>query len=216
LPPPFSGGFFANSSWNAWSGAYLTNPAAQFSHIQADWNVPAVVADANTPIFSAVAEWIGLGHSETDLFQAGSWAICINIPAFETPDFYFPAWTITNYWMWIESLPWSEWAVPNLRAYPGDNVSIDIFVADQNGQTWYQNGSNGGLIPADNSVWFMLYNNTQGLSYWGTLPTSPQTIGGLSSTGFTGSTAEFIVERPSYNNTPVPLANFVFTGMQNA
>jgi hypothetical protein len=58
--------------------------------------------------------------------------------------------------MWIESLPFAPWGVPNFPISPGDAISLDIFVADQNGTTWFQNGSWGGLTPADDSVWFML------------------------------------------------------------
>ena len=39
-------------------------------------------------------------------------------------------------------------------------MSVDIFLADENGQTWFKDGDWGGLTPADNSVWFMLYNHS--------------------------------------------------------
>jgi hypothetical protein len=74
------------------------------------------------------------------------------------------------------------------------------------------------LTPQDNSVWFMLYNDSQGLSYWGTLPTEATTLDGLSSTPFTGSSAEFIIERPGIgspgNYVAQPLANFLVAAMQ--
>jgi len=103
--------------------------------------------------------------------------------------------------MWIESLPSAPYALPNFPVSPGDQVSVDIFVADQNGITWFQNGTSGGLTPADNSVWFMLYNYSNGSSYWGTLSTS---------TGFSGGTVEFIIERPQDFNSGIafPLAFF--------
>jgi hypothetical protein len=115
-------------------------------------------------------------------------------------------------------LPFDPWAVPNFTVSPGDSISVDIFVADQNGTTWYQNGTWGGLTSQDNSVWFMLYNHSRNLSFWGTLPTAAVTLGGRSSTPFTGSSAEFILERPSYgspgNYVAYPLANFVLAAMQ--
>ena len=208
LPPPIGRTMF-NSSNSIWSGAYLTNPTLQFCRIQADWSVPGVVSLPGGPIYSAAAEWIGLDNSGSDLYQAGTDSEIWSIP-------FFGDWIITNYWMWIESLPFAPWAVPNFPISPYDWVSVDIFVADGNGQTWYQNGSWGGLTAADNSVWFMLYNNTQGVSYWGTLPTASQTLNGLSSSGFSGSTAEFIIERPSDNNgNPYPLAAFGLAGMHS-
>jgi hypothetical protein len=47
----------------------------------------------------------------------------------------------------------------------------------------------------------------------GTYPTAPQSAGGQSSTGFTGTTAEFILERPSYNGSPTDLARFALASM---
>ena len=113
----------------------------------------------------------------------------------------------------------APWAVPNFTVAPGDSISVDIWVADQNGITWYQNGTWGGLTPQDNSVWFTLYNNSRNLSFFGTLPTAAQTLDGLSSTPFTGSSAEFILERPSYGSSPgnsvaQPLALFSVAKMQ--
>jgi len=210
LPPPVARSIF-NQNWDTWSGAYLTKPTGQFFSIQADWKVPGVFPQSDSPPYSAVAEWIGLDSSSTDLYQSGSDSECWVISIFGS------TWTFTNYWMWIETLPFDPWGLPNFPVSPGDSVSVDIFVADENGMTWFQNdNTNGGLTPADNSVWFMIYNYTKGLSFWGTLPTAPQSIDGKQSTWFTGSTAEFIIERPTDldNNVPYPLAPFGFTIMQ--
>ncbi|HEX3443082.1 MAG TPA: hypothetical protein VHS80_00075 [Chthoniobacterales bacterium] len=46
------------------------------------------------------------------------------------------------------------------------------------------------------------------------MPTAPQTLDGESSTGYTGTSAEFILERPFYNGSQAALANFVFGLMQ--
>ena len=205
LPPPLLRSMFNGNSDN-WSGAFLAQPINQFSHVQADWFVPGVFASPGAPSYSAAAVWIGFDDSGTDLFQSGTDSECVFFPWFN--------WVFTNYWIWIETLPFAPWGVPNFPVAPGDSISLDIFVADENGQTWYQNGNWGGLTPQDNSVWFMLYNNTRYLSYWGTLPTAPQTLDGTSSTGFTGTTAEFILERPVYNGSEAALANFGLAVMQ--
>ena len=205
LPPPMVRPMF-NSNSGIWSGAYLTQPIGQFYYIQGDWTVPGVLAlPGISPAYSAAAEWIGLDNSGTDLYQSGTDSECWDL---------FGFWTFTNYWMWIESLPFAPWAVANFPVSPGDSISVDMFVADQYGTTWFQNGTWGGLTPADNSVWFMLYNRTQRVSYWGTLPTASQSLGGLTSTPFTGSTAEFIVERPTVNGSAAPLACFILAAMQ--
>jgi hypothetical protein len=205
LPPPLARPMF-NANSNTWSGAYLTRPVKQFYSIYADWHVPGVIALPNAPPYSAAAEWIGLDNSGTDLYQSGTDSECSYVAGW--------GWTFTNYWMWIETLPFAPWAVPNFTVAPGDSVSVDIFVADEYGTTWFKDGTWGGLTARDNSVWFMLYNNTRSLSFWGTLPTAAESINGLSSTPFTGSTAEFIVERPAYNGSTAPLANFLFAAMQ--
>lgn len=213
LPPPVARSMF-NSNSNIWSGALLTNPVGQFCWIEADWRVPGVFALPNAPLYSAAAEWIGLDSGGGDLYQAGTDSECWYSAGCEP---FRSSWTVTNYWMWIESLPFAPWGLPNFPVSPGDTVSVDIFLADANGMSWFQNGSNGGLTPADNNVWFMIYNETQGLSYWGTIPTAPQSIGGTSSTGFTGTTAEFILERPSdlSSGQPYPLAAFGIAGMNS-
>jgi Peptidase A4 family len=205
LPPPLLRSMFNGNSDN-WSGAFLAQPINQFSHIQADWFVPGVFASPGAPSYSAAAVWIGFDDSGTDLYQSGTDSECVFFSWFN--------WVFTNYWIWIETLPFAPWGVPNFPVAPGDSISLDIFIADENGQTWYQNGNWGGLTPQDNSVWFMLYNNTRYLSYWGTLPTTPQTLDGVSSTGFTGTTAEFILERPLYNGSEAALANFGLAVMQ--
>ncbi len=210
LPPPLVHSMF-NSNSGTWSGAFLSNPNGQFYSIQADWNAPGVIGLPFGPGYSAVAEWIGLDSSGTDLYQAGTDSECFNFWEF--------GWVFTNYWMWIELLPFAPWGVPNFPVSPGDSISVDIFVADQSGMTWFQNQDegNGGLTSADDSVWFMLYNHTQGASFWGTLPVAPVNLGGLQSTGFTGTTAEFIIERPTdlNSNTPYPLASFGLAAMQS-
>jgi hypothetical protein len=209
LPPPMARSVF-NQNSGIWSGAYLNRPNGQFFWIEADWNAPGVFALSGGPAYSAVAEWIGLDNSGTDLYQTGTDSECW--------DFSIFGWTFTNYWMWIELLPFAPWGVPNFPVSPGDSISADIFVADQNGMTWFQNNDEGndGLTGADNSVWFMLYNNTQHASYWGTLPTAPVSLSGYNSTGFTGTTAEFILERPSdlSSGTPYPLAFFGLAAMR--
>jgi hypothetical protein len=198
-----------NSNWNTWSGAYLTRPNSQFFWIEADWKVPGVFNFSNQ-LYSAAAEWIGLDNSGTDLYQSGTDSECWFFP-------FFGGWTFTNYWMWIESLPFAPWGLPNFPLSPGDSVSVDIFVADENGMTWFQDGANGGLTPADDSVWFMIYNYSKGLSFWGTLSTGRYSQDGYTSTGYTGSTAEFIVERPTDldSGNPYPLAFFGLADMNS-
>lgn len=198
LPPPIAQSMF-NSNADSWSGAEYTQPFAQFFHIQAAWNVPGVLAGApGSPLYSAAAAWIGLTADK--LYQSGSDSEAYNLPSpFSNWPFNVGSWVFTNYWMWIESYPDATWVIPNIPISPGDEVEVFIFVADTDGTTWFVDGYWGGLTEADNTVWFMVYNHTKGLSYWGTL---------TSDLFFTGRTAAFVIERPTYNGSTAPLARF--------
>lgn len=121
-------------------------------------------------------------------------------------------WHFAVYWMWIEPLPYAPWSVPNFLVEPGDRVSATIFVADERGTTWFPEPLGGGLTDRDDTIWFMLYNQTRHLSYWGTYPTVDR--GGRFR--FNGNTAEFILERPSSSKGGAfELANFCVTTMRN-
>ena len=191
-----------NSSSSTWSGVYVTEPANQFFVVEADWTVPRVFAGPTSPTYSAVAKWVGLGNSSSDLFQSGT----------DSESFNFMGWQFANYWMWIEPLPYAPWSVPNFLIEPGDRISVSIFVADERGTTWFQEPLGGGLTNRDDTIWFMLYNKTRRLSYWGTYPTVDR--GGRFR--FNGNTAEFILERPSSSRGGAfALANFCITTMRN-
>ena len=189
-----------NGSSSTWSGAFLDQPANEFYIVEADWRVPRVF---DSPLaYCAAAEWVGLGDGPSDLFQSGT----------DSESYSFFGWNFTHYWMWIEALPYTPWAVTNFPIDPGDQIRVTIFVADANGTTWFNEPRGGGLSGRNDSVWFMLYNTTKGLSYWGTYPTVD--TGGRFR--FVGNTAEFIVERPSSTKYgPYPLANFCVTTMRN-
>lgn len=194
----------ANANWPTWCGAYVNRPSGQFYNISATWTVPASVP-LGLPL-AAVVEWIGLDNSAGDLYQAGTGAECLDI---------LGIWTFTTYFMWMETLPWSWWVVPNFPVSPGDNITVDIWVADQYGMTEFNDPTEGndGLTGADNSVWFYLVSSN-GASFMGTYPTAPESLEGRQSTGFTGRTAEFIIERPLINGASTPLAFFTPTLMQ--
>ena len=105
-------------------------------------------------------------------------------------------------------MPDNPYDLPNFPVSPLDEIEVAIFLADENGTTTFSD--TGDLTPADNSVWFMIYDLSTEQSYWGTLPRRDS---------FTGATAEFIVERPSYgppgNQPPLPLANYDIAEMEN-
>jgi hypothetical protein len=199
----------ANIDYGNWAGAQYTKPTGQFASIQADWNTPQIFALPGGPVSSTVVVWIGLDDTSGDLYQAGTGSQCLAISSTDTV-----FWEITSYFMWAESLPSYWWVIPNFAVSPGDQITVDIWVANQFGTTIYQVGD-AGLTSQDNSVWFYLTNVTNGAVFIGTYPTAPESLGGESSTGFTGTTAEFILERPTFNGSLADLACFLPFVMTN-
>ena len=196
LPPPRSKTSFDFNS-GIWSGAMMTNPDVKFWQIQADWVLPAVQTVPDYIGYAAAGEWIGLDNAGNDLVQAGSDSESYSFPGL------FGDWTFTNYSVWLESLPDSAYFLPNFPVSSGDEISVDIFLADENGNTTFYFGD---LTPSDNSVWFMIYDLTTSQSFWGTLP-KPD--------AFSGSSAEYIMERPFVNGSTAALADYGIAGMHD-
>ncbi len=117
----------------------------------------------------------------------------------------FDSWTVTQYAVWVQNFPNPPYFIPNMPTSPLDALTVNVWIADQNGSTWY---TNGDLNAQDDTVWFWVVNSTKNTQYMGTLPRP---------SSFAGGTAEFIIERgePYSNTTPV-LADFTWQGMQNA
>ena len=200
-----------NTQYNNWCGVIVTKPVNAFYTLQADWTQPTIFP-APTSIARAEASlWAGFDNSPVDLFQAGTDAVTVNFPV-GFPNDVFGYATATNYYLWIEALPDGPWYVPNFPVSPGDEISVNIFVADGHGQTWFANdGLGGGLTAQNDSVWFMIYNTTQGKSYWGTYPRNTLLH------GFSGSSVEFVVERPTDNDSGTldQFANFGTARLRN-
>jgi hypothetical protein len=182
-----------------WCGAYYSHPAKQFAHIQADWNVPLVVDLPNGPGFSAVVQWIGLDNAGGDLYQAGTGSECLTVLGFQ----------ITTYFLWMETLPWSWSEIPNFQVFPGDQISVYIFVANSSDTTVDQDGPSDWPTLHDNNVWFLVNNATSGASFVGSYTAGAESLFGLESAGSKGRKAEFILERPSINGRLAPLALFL-------
>jgi hypothetical protein len=199
-----------------WSGAYLTRPNGSFTAIMADWIVPAVVYLVGAPTEADAVIWVGLDNAATDLYQSGSHAVTY-VWFDETVDsdrqvFYTP-WSFANYWMWIECLPWTEYAIPNFPVSPGDLVHVSMFVAEGDGSIAF---SEGRITGQDNYMWFIVTNLSQLTVYEGLYPRGAVSFDGQANTGFTGSTAEFILERPGLTNGATqPLAPFGAAIMNN-
>jgi len=191
-PPRLESTTFGVNSSN-WSGAVVTHPDVRFYQIQSDLYVPLVLIPPSLG-YGAAAEWIGLDNAGDDLLQSGTDSQSFSYDIFGT------TYSFTTYSVWIESLPAAPYFLPNFPISPGDEISISIFLADQYGTTWFTTEGWRNITAADNKVWFMIDDLTRGESYWGYLP-RPST--------FTGSSVEYIVERPTVNGSYTNLAFFI-------
>ena len=199
-----------------WSGAYLTRPSGSFTAIMAEWIVPAVVCLVDAPEEADVVIWVGLDNAAADLYQSGShglvWVWFDETVESDRTVVYTP-WSFANYWMWIECLPWTEYAIPNFPVSPGDLVHVSMFVAERDGSIAF---SDGRITGYDNYMWFIVTNLSQLTVYEGLYPRGAVSFDGQHNTGFSGSTAEFISERPGLTNgTTRPLAPFGAAIMNN-
>jgi hypothetical protein len=192
-----------NSANSRWCGAYYRHPTNEFDYIHADWVVPVVFDLPKGPRLSAVVQWIGLDNAGQDLYQAGTGSECLTFQGFQ----------ITTYYLWMESVPWSWWEIPNFPVAPNDEISVDIWVANQYSATLDQDGNPGGLAPEDDSVWFYVNNATNGASFMGTYPVASEPLYGVEEGDFEGHTAGFVLERPTINGHLAPLARFTPTAM---
>jgi hypothetical protein len=192
-----------NHANSHWCGGYYAHPERKFEYIQADWVVPSVYDLPHGPGFSAVVEWVGLDNAGQDLYQAGTGSECLTVGGYQ----------ITTYFVWMESLPWSWWEIPNFPVAPKDEISVDIWVASQYRANFYEDDDASGLEPEDKSVWFYIFNATNGAIFMGTYPVASDPVYERESRGCAEHTAEFILERPMINGHLAPLARFTPTAM---
>jgi hypothetical protein len=197
LQGPDIAGEVAGATSSNWCGAYYTHPTRQFSYIGAKWQVPQATGQGDPPS-SMLVEWVGLDNAGGDLYQAGSGSGYYDFIGIQ----------ITTYFTWVECLPWTMSTLPNLAVAPGDYMNVLIQVADKYGQTLYKDSDYGGLISADNQVWYYVSNETTRQGVVCTYPRDPETVDDKRDTGFTGTSAEFIIERPEVNGSFTALMSF--------
>jgi len=198
----------STGSSSIWAGAYVTDPGgapparpavgAAFWSVSAQWSVPSI--PESNGIYNAAAVWVGLDNGGNDLWQSGSDSESFTIDLFG----YTYSWQ--DQYAWIEALPSPPYVLPNVPASAGDELYVDIFIADQYGNTTF---SGNGLASSNTTMWYMVYNFTQGKSTWDTY-----TVNSNGST-FSGSSADFIIERPTYQNSVSDLGDFGVTTMED-
>ena len=159
-----------------WSGFVAQGPAGSYSMVAGDWSVPPVSADTKgvpptywgPSCYSSV--WVGLdGNTTNDLVQAGT----------EQDAFFIPlSGTVTSYYAWTEVYP-NQPMQELFYVTSGDPISVTVYIGD----------SKGNVDPSGNYAWFNILDATAGLGL--------NTFTKLGKDfGFSGSSAEWIVERP--------------------
>jgi hypothetical protein len=162
-----------------WSGTVLAANAGSFNTILGIWKIPAV-SPSGTPGLSEAAVWVGLdGFGEADVLQGGTTSFSLENPLA----------TLTTYAAWHEWFPIPAQFIQNFPVLPGD----DIFQ-----YVWFE-GPVGKELVVDMSLGIATVTNDP-------FPSWP--FSNLHLSDFHGDEAEWIVERPSVNGSPVPLAKY--------
>ena len=168
-----------NTSEN-WSGFVAQSSPGSYRMVEGGWNVPSVTGEVGTlkggfpvvipgpPTYSAL--WVGLdGNTTNDLVQAGTE---------QDARFLLLYGTATNYYAWTEVYP-LESITEFFSVSPGDGIDVTVYVGD----------SKGNVNPAGGYAWFNVYDAMAGMG--GNIS---KKLG--SGFGFTGNSAEWIMERP--------------------
>jgi Peptidase A4 family len=175
---------------NIWSGLMLTGSAG-YGWAFAGWRIPSV--EPSPFPSSLMSMWVGLdGNGTPDLVQDGTMQLTYQLGS---ADFY-------SYYSWIEYYPSPPIAMV-LPVQPLDNIEVWTWMSDA-GPPSRSNIVNGGY------AWFYLFDINEGLTS-GYL--NIKTPDGLPP--FTGTSAEWIVERPTVNNSVSNLANYSVTQIFN-
>lgn len=183
---------------NNWCGFALAGGASPFNWVMGEWTVPAVVPEPAQFAFGSTAThsslWIGLdGDGSSDVVQDGTE---------QAASLYFGGlWTVQSYYAWYEWYPVAEQAIANFPINPNDNIFSEVAVI----------GADGLRDANGNTGWFYLEN----------LSTNPVQVVTFETpmpgnTAFFGSSADWIMERPTVNGALADLSNFGWASMWSA
>jgi len=167
-------------------------PLKPYVVVSGEWVVPSVTGEPNVQDDSAF--WVGMdGFNTGDVLQDGTeqQAFSINIIGVQ--------FSITSYYGWAEFFPLYEQRITNFTVRPGDHMLGVVWMADSAG-TPSVSGTTGICY---------LQNLTTGIGTFSYIAPPPGTV-------FTGSTAEWIMERPTVNGAFTDLSDYSAASMFNA
>lgn len=170
----------------AWSGVAIHQSSTTYVEAEGSWVVPTEY-NSNSTGYSSL--WVGLDGVVTPghltVVQCGT----------EQSNIYQGGYNYSEYYAWYEWYPNPSHHFASIDSYPGDHIFAQVFVGNSD-QDWTVNGDYG---------WFYIYDSDQGYGYFesDTKPTGKT---------FYGKSAEWVMERPSTGNPPVPfpLANYSY------
>ncbi len=152
-----------------WSGFEAHSGSRSYIAVAAQWDVPYVTGESGYVTYSAT--WVGLdGDGISDLVQAGTEQNCIVISGVSH----------CSYGAWSELVPnqETEQGVSSLSLNPADEMFVQVWVGNSNG-AFDQHGGH---------AWFVILDATQNQAVRFSTP--------FNGTYFSGSEAEWIMERP--------------------
>jgi hypothetical protein len=176
-----------NTSTN-WSGFVAQSSAGSYQGVAGEWTVPSVLGEVKVVLEGRLptvvtgpqtysALWVGLdGNTSKDLVQAGTEQNAQSLPLFGTA---------TSYFAWTEICSLESPCQPMqevLSVSPNDGMDVSVFVGD----------SAGNLNPNGGYAWFYVYVYSSSGPMRGGSYSTPLGTG----FGFTGNSAEWIMERP--------------------
>ena len=169
-----------NTSTN-WSGFVAQSSPGSYRSVAGEWTVPSVFGQVKIvdegrlptvvtgpPTYSAL--WIGMdGNTTDDLVQAGTEQDARSLLLFGTA---------TNYYAWTEAYPING-ITEAFSVSPGDDIDVSVWVGN----------SGGDIDPTGGYAWFSIFD---------AMTAQQELISTKLGTGFgfTGNSAEWIMERP--------------------
>ena len=185
---------------NNWSGFALyrdpnlvdRNPPPPYASVSAEWYVPSVVGEAGVQDRSLL--WVGLDDlTGGDVLQVGTGQDAMGVSVLGIQ------WTVASFYGWTEFFPQDLQELTNFNLEPGDHMMGQVIMGNV-GPVGAEEGALGVCY---------LFNLTTNTSVWiYILPPAGTT--------FTGSSAEWIMERPTINGVLTDLSDYSAATMFNA
>ena len=177
-----------------WSG-YVLSGGAPYDVVNGRWAIPPAIGELPGVSYTYSLLWVGLdGYGTADVVQAGTGQDGFVLPGVFPTD---PVWVVSSYYAWTEIYPLPLQRITNFHVDPGDDIFSAVWV-----------GNPGEAPSAGRTFGFFQMEDLTKSHYTGT-PIPPGTT-------FTGSSAEWIMERPKLGNYLPPLANYGSASMSNA